>query len=133
MLGRLAPAALSLMIVLAAGWMIALAIMPVRITGNSMQPALHAGDLAIVLKGARVVPGEMAMIHDPVRGDFVHRVIALSDDGALVTRGDANPTEDADAVSQSNVVGRVVGVMTFGRIAQAVAGARTHAVNSRLN
>jgi signal peptidase len=130
---RLAPAALSLMIVLATGWMISAILAPVRITGNSMQPALHAGDLAIVLKGGRVVPGEIALIEDPVRGDFVHRVVALADDGALVTRGDANPTEDAAAVSPSRVAGRVVGVVTFGRIAAAVAGARTHAVHSQLN
>ena len=74
----------------------------------SMEPALSAGDLAVVDR--RLCEPEIGDIIAYTLEDNVvaHRVCAASASG-FQTRGDANDTADAGLVDRSRVVGTVIG------------------------
>jgi signal peptidase I len=80
------------------------------VTSGSMQPGLHAGDLA-VLAPVTMPPtvGDIVQVSDPgvPSGCYLHRVVSLGQGGRVVTRGDANPVEDP-AVPPAAVDGRLV-------------------------
>lgn len=81
----------------------------VVLTG-SMEPALSAGDMIIV------VPQESYVLDDVIvfqtgRSAVVHRIIAINGD-QFITRGDANNTAD-DPISFSNIKGKVILVIPF--------------------
>jgi signal peptidase I len=67
----------------------------VRIDGGSMEPAISRGDLIVVAPAPlNVEPGMVLVL--TVDGNVVtHRVVAVSSDGTVVTRGDANGVNDA--------------------------------------
>lgn len=80
----------------------------VIVTG-SMEPGISAGDVVLVSPGydeANVV-GRVITFDDPARDDNIltHRVVTINEDGSLVTKGDANPTEDSVPVPPDAVVG----------------------------
>lgn len=82
---------------------------PHVITSGSMEPHLRTGDVMLV---APVVPasidgGEIVTYRDPLRSDrlVAHRVVRATDDGRLVTRGDANAAPDPVPVDPERVVG----------------------------
>lgn len=87
---------------------------PVRVAGASMEPALHAGDLVLVSRG-RVTRGDIALLQRPGQGAVLHRIISVHRDGAVRTRGDANPTPDPQPTNKAHVAGRVVCVVPVGR------------------
>lgn len=91
--------------------------------GGSMAPALEAGDLAIVRRGAQVRTGDVVLFSRGGYGRVLHRVIALHVDGTVATRGDANPTADREPVPRSDVEGRVVGVVSVARAGRSVSSA----------
>lgn len=80
----------------------------VIVTG-SMEPGISAGDVVLVSSGydAANVVGRVVTFDDPAREDNIltHRVVAINEDGSLVTKGDANPTDDSVAVPPDAVVG----------------------------
>lgn len=88
-----------------AGWQ------PTVVLTGSMAPALDPGDVVLVGPVAAspqvLPPGRVALVRDPSRdtGTYLHRV-AEWDDGAVVTRGDANATADAP-VAPEQVLGQV--------------------------
>jgi signal peptidase I len=109
---------------LALGWLLVLATMltavpvswafgwqPAAVVTGSMAPAIRPGDivLAAPLPGPRVRPGQIVLARRPgFPGTLVtHRVVRIRDDGMLVTRGDANPVEDASPLAPADVVGVV--------------------------
>lgn len=89
---------------------------PVRVTGESMRPALRSGDLVLVGRGQRVDVGEIALLRTERHGPVLHRVVGVEPGGALRTKGDANRTPDASATPESLVSGPVVGVIPIGRL-----------------
>lgn len=80
----------------------------VIVTG-SMEPGIAAGDVVLVSPGydESNVMGRVITFQDPAREDNVltHRVVTVTDDGHLVTKGDANITEDSMPVPPESVVG----------------------------
>jgi signal peptidase I len=78
------------------------------VRGGSMEPAIPLGSVVIVDRGDRTPSvGSIASFRDPEAGMVTHRVVAI--DGArLVTKGDANATEDAIRREAADVYGTVV-------------------------
>jgi nickel-type superoxide dismutase maturation protease len=89
----------------------------VRVTGESMLPALRPGDEVLIDPGAYrrvpVQPGDLVVARHPYRTDvqLVKRVGSVLDDGRCALEGD-NPSESTDsrsfgAVAPERIVGRV--------------------------
>lgn len=81
-----------------------------RVSGTSMVPAIHPGDLISVQRAGvgEIAPGEIAVFAREGRL-IAHRVVARTgspDEGYLVTRGDRTGRNDA-LVSSAELVGRV--------------------------
>ncbi len=76
------------------------------ITSGSMWPVLHTGDLAFI---EGVGKGDLRVgdivVWKNSQGFTIHRVVRLEED-RLVTKGDANFTED-DPVKYEDVIGRL--------------------------
>ena len=95
-----------------------------QITGSSMEPSFHPGDIAVVdRRNTDPEPGEAIAFLPDEEGPLVvvHRVIGKRRQGACIlyrTRGDANETADFAEISQSavkgTVIGRIPGLLTPG-------------------
>ncbi|MQA16489.1 MAG: signal peptidase I [Pseudonocardiaceae bacterium] len=71
----------------------------VTVSGNSMQPGMLTGDLAIVRKTGDYVPGDVIAFHIPKDGGeqggvVIHRIVDGSADSGYRTRGDNNDWYD---------------------------------------
>ena len=86
--------------------------------GGSMRPVLHSGDVVVYRRGAQGVSvGDLVIFtHPEWSGGIVHRVVSISRDGGLVTRGDANADEDSQPVSRDRVRGIAVAVVPSGKV-----------------
>jgi len=93
------------------------------VLSDSMAPGMRTGDLLVTSRpeGRSLVPGQVLLVEHqgeagrpPVR--VAHRLVGLDPKGRLVTRGDANDSEDAEHVSRQHVlgVGRML-IPTVGR------------------
>jgi signal peptidase I len=82
---------------------------PYVIVTGSMEPGINAGDVVLASPDPIIDDsiGRVISFEDPARPDFVltHRLVRLNEDGTLVTKGDANPTEDSVAVPPESVTG----------------------------
>ncbi len=84
----------------------------VVLTG-SMLPSVRPGDVALIgsasVGRAALPPGRVVLVRDPGRssGYYLHRVVRYDDQGRLVTRGDANASEDWPAVEPARVAGQL--------------------------
>lgn len=89
---------------------------PVTVSGGSMAPTLHPGDIALVRRGVRASQGDVALIRESGHSAVLHRVVAVRSDGSLRTRGDANPIADFEPVASRCVAGRVMAVIPAGSL-----------------
>jgi signal peptidase len=85
---------------------------PRVVLSGSMGPVIRVGDvvlLAPVPAGDPLPAGRVVLVTDPTRssGTYLHRVVRRTPDGSLVTRGDANASEDRPAVERSRVQGQL--------------------------
>ena len=103
-------------IVAALLWGASITWQPVRVAGMSMHPALHAGDLVFVRRGSGVRAGDIALLTSEGHRQVLHRVVETEPDGAVRTRGDANPVDDLDTTPSSAVAGHVTLVVPFGML-----------------
>lgn len=82
---------------------------PYLIQSGSMEPRIQVGDVVIAAPehDPQALLGRVTVFTDPDRPDRnkTHRVVQIADDGALVTKGDANPTPDSQHVAMSEVQG----------------------------
>ena len=85
------------------------------VTGGSMEPAILAGDVIVYRRGALPGRGEAAVFEDE-RALVVHRTVRVDGRGGVVTKGDANPSEDVGVVDLGDMRGTVVAVLPFGRL-----------------
>lgn len=93
----------------------------VIVTG-SMEPGISAGDVVLASPNPEIDPvitegerppsnpplvGRVVSFDDPGREGHIltHRVVYIDEDGALVTKGDANPTVDSVPVPRESVTG----------------------------
>ncbi|HEY7469880.1 MAG TPA: signal peptidase I [Acidimicrobiia bacterium] len=88
---------------LAIGWK------PYVIITGSMEPGIGAGDVVLVSPSfdPSEVVGRVISFEDPGRPGHVltHRVMAIDEGGNLITKGDANPTNDSVPVPPEAVTG----------------------------
>lgn len=92
----------------------------VRVTGESMAPLIHAGDVAITsMVGARSArEGSILLFtRQEDRTLLLHRVVALTDRGR-VTKGDASLAADTGPVSDAAVQGRLVALIPLSGIGE---------------
>ncbi len=82
----------------------------VVLTG-SMMPSIQPGDVVLVAPAPdplALPPGRIVVVADPTRpsGSYSHRVVRHVD-GRIVTRGDANQSEDNPPVEADRVLGEI--------------------------
>jgi len=90
--------------------------MPVKVSGWSMHPALHPGDLAFVRRGQPISAGDIVLFRSPGHAPVLHRVVHVDGSGRVQTRGDANDIVDRDSLLPSAVTGPVRAVAPVGRL-----------------
>jgi signal peptidase I len=91
------------------------------VAGDSMRPALQRGDIVVFRRGSRGVGlGSMVVLGGPGH-EYVHRVIAISLPGRIMTKGDANPIADREPTGTVSVRGRVVITVPTGALARRLA------------
>ncbi|MCP4435996.1 MAG: signal peptidase I [Actinomycetia bacterium] len=87
----------------------------VIVAGNSMEPAMHGGDLAIASAPGEYNVGDAVVLvvpeGEPGAGQrVVHRIIS-TDDGVIRTQGDNRDTADMWAITTADIKGRVAVVL----------------------
>ncbi|AEV86124.1 Signal peptidase I W [Actinoplanes sp. SE50] len=103
LLGTCAVAVLWSLLPVVFGWT------SVVVVSGSMLPKIHSGDVAIAgpISAAKMRPGMAVLVDNPARPGhlLLHRVVRRTADGSLITKGDANATEDSTPVPPSSVRG----------------------------
>lgn len=90
-------------------------------SGQSMSKTFREGDLLLKEKTSfpKIEPGDIIILNKPFpeiqRGKWVHRVI-FKKDNFLITRGDNNPKNDDEPVSEESLIGRVTHYERNGKI-----------------
>jgi signal peptidase len=95
------------------------------VASGSMEPTLNKGDLIIVqggLEGSTIIAedevGDVIIFYRPGDPDelIVHRAIEKWEDGSIWkfhTKGDANDNEDSWIVRETDIIGKVIGVIPY--------------------
>src|SRR5689334_22330234 len=82
---------------------------PYVVKSGSMEPGIHVGDVIIASPDhdPRTLLGRVTVFRDQAVAGNVksHRVVAVSPDGTMTTKGDANPTADSLPVRPDQVKG----------------------------
>jgi signal peptidase len=79
------------------------------VVSGSMEPRLSPGDVVLTrpVLPQDLEPGQVLLFPDPEGADrlVLHRLVSFDERGDLVTRGDANQSNDSTPVPASSVVG----------------------------
>lgn len=79
------------------------------VTSGSMAPRVNPGDVVVThpVTAAELRTGQVVLVHDPqVPGELLlHRLVSFDEEGRLVTRGDANQSDDSVHAAPSEVRG----------------------------
>lgn len=78
----------------------------VIVNGNSMEPGMHRGDLAIVRPADRYVPGDVVTYRHPGVGHVIHRIVDEKN-GRFTLKGDHNDFEDSYRPTSNDIVGKL--------------------------
>ena len=85
------------------------------VTGHSMEPTLHTGDIVLTWKHPTYTPGDIVVYPVPdgpgAGVNVVHRLIGFQPDGTLITQGDNNRGPDPWHPAQANVLGDRIGLI----------------------
>ncbi len=85
-----------------------------QVVTGSMEPTLHVGDCILVQEGdpATLQAGDIItyVSEDLQTKDLLitHRITEITQDGSFITRGDANPVEDALTVRPDQIQGKYI-------------------------
>ncbi len=92
---------------------VALGWLPSTVMTASMTPAIEVGDVVVSrpMPADALLPGRVVLAEDPDWPDRLrlHRIAGIDADGALITKGDANPSADSSPLHPDAVRG--VGVL----------------------
>jgi signal peptidase I len=79
------------------------------VVSGSMAPQIDVGDVVLTapVAASDLRAGQVVLFTDPDQPDrlLLHRLVSFADDGSLVTRGDANPSNDSTNVPVADVQG----------------------------
>lgn len=82
------------------------------VTSGSMAPRVNPGDVVVThpVTAAELRTGQVVLVHRPeVPGELLlHRLVSFDEEGRLVTRGDANQSDDSVHAEPSEVRGLAV-------------------------
>jgi signal peptidase I len=78
----------------------------VIINGNSMEPGMRRGDLAVVRQASRYRVGDVVTYRHPQIGPVIHRMVA-EDDARFVFQGDHNTFIDPYHPTQQELIGKL--------------------------
>ena len=89
------------------------------LVGNSMEPKLHRGDLAVVRKQSVYRAGDVVLYDSRELGSKVlHRIVRV-EDGRFVLKGDNNDFLDAEHPTEEQIVGKLwVSAPAVGRVTE---------------
>lgn len=76
----------------------------VIVSGRSMEPMLHTGDLAVVRKRQQYQIGDLVAFRAE-GGQVIHRIVGGDAETGYVTRGDNNDAPDIWRTSPSDIIG----------------------------
>ena len=78
----------------------------VAVTGTSMEPSMHTGDLVVVRKASSYEVGDVVAYQNPqLNSTVIHRIIRKENDG-YVFQGDNNDFVDTYRATPEDIVGR---------------------------
>lgn len=80
------------------------------VLSGSMEPELSVDDLLIVTPSDTYEVGDV-VVYQTQRTAVVHRIVSINGD-KIITRGDANNTED-DPITKENIKGKVIFAIPF--------------------
>lgn len=81
----------------------------VTVTGQSMEPGMHTGDLAVVHKSGRYAPGDVvAFVPDGRPGVVIHRIVDGDAEAGFRMRGDNNGFYDPWHPTADDITGELV-------------------------
>ena len=96
------------------------------VVSGSMEPRLSPGDVVLTrpVLPQDLQPGQVLLFPDPEGADrlLLHRLVSFDERGDLITRGDANQSNDSTHVPASSVIGEAqlrvphVGLPTYWRL-----------------
>ncbi|WP_164704512.1 signal peptidase I [Blastococcus litoris] len=82
------------------------------VTSGSMAPRVNPGDVVVThpVTAAELRTGQVLLVHDPEvpGGLLLHRLVSFDEEGRLVTRGDANQSDDSVHPDPADVLGLAV-------------------------
>ena len=84
------------------------------VQSGSMEPAINTGDLVVVKSQPTYQDREVITFYDADHRVVTHRIMKteeVSGSQVFTTKGDANEAPDTDAVTQDQVLGKVVMVL----------------------
>lgn len=84
---------------LALGWT------PTVVSGDSMEPSIRSGDVALTASESGPFEVGVVVVFDQGAGRVIHRIVEVESDGSYRTRGDANVSADGQSVSPDQIVG----------------------------
>lgn len=79
----------------------------VVVSGQSMEPTYHSGDLVVLRKRANYEVGDVIAYRpfDTVRASVIHRITAIDEAGGLMIRGDNNDFDDPFEITHDDIQG----------------------------
>ncbi|HYN89261.1 MAG TPA: signal peptidase I [Ardenticatenaceae bacterium] len=90
----------------------------VIVTGNSMEPNFHLGDLAVLRRTGEYEVGDVATFHHPQIGPVIHRIIGKDGD-RFIFKGDNNSWIDSYRPRQDELIGELwIYLPSAGRIVE---------------
>lgn len=80
------------------------------VKSGSMEPTIMTGSIVVVKPSASYAVGDVVTFGEDTARQIptTHRIIASYDGGAFQTKGDANEEADPQAITQGDIIGRVV-------------------------
>lgn len=92
----------------------------VVVSGTSMEPGYHTGDMLIAMKSTTYEPGDVVVYSPHVDGAaigrVVHRVVEVQADGTYLTQGDNKDYRDPWSIPTNWIEGEVVTLIPQGFI-----------------
>jgi len=81
-----------------------------KVMTGSMEPNIHTSDTILIKKSGNYKKGDIVTYKD--NNDYVtHRIVSVNEDN-IITKGDANNTEDSP-IKEKDIIGKVIFKMTM--------------------